>query len=99
MCHQIVTARALWTYSWSHGLVSNFLGGVCTPNEYVEQQLQHHPQPALTVPVLTEQVQQAWNSIRQNNITCMTEYMHVCRLAVKSLDVTLAVNVTAPLMC
>ncbi|GFU44073.1 hypothetical protein TNCV_4952501 [Trichonephila clavipes] len=28
----------------------------------------HHPQPALTAPVLTQQVQQAWNSVPQSEI-------------------------------
>ncbi|GBN97222.1 Golgin subfamily A member 5 [Araneus ventricosus] len=29
--------------------------------DFIGRQLQHHPQPALTVPVLTDQMQQAWN--------------------------------------
>ncbi|GBN66272.1 hypothetical protein AVEN_232779-1 [Araneus ventricosus] len=43
-----------------------------SPIEHVRviigRQLQRHPQTALTVPVLTDQVQQAWNSIPQTNI-------------------------------
>ncbi|GFX17549.1 hypothetical protein TNCV_3411491 [Trichonephila clavipes] len=46
--------------------------------------LQHHPQTALTVPVLTQQVQQAWNSIPSSDIRhllpaqenqCCTSYL------------------------
>ncbi|GBM13591.1 hypothetical protein AVEN_84136-1 [Araneus ventricosus] len=36
--------------------------------DIIGRQLQRHPQPALTVPVLTDQVQQAWNSIPQTDI-------------------------------
>ncbi|GBM11358.1 hypothetical protein AVEN_13585-1 [Araneus ventricosus] len=32
--------------------------------DIIGRQLQRHPQPALTAPVLSDQVQQAWNSIR-----------------------------------
>ncbi|GFW15422.1 fibronectin type-III domain-containing protein [Trichonephila clavipes] len=41
---------------------------------YLERQLQHHPQPALTVPVLT-QVQQAWNSIPQRDTRHLMFYI------------------------
>ncbi|GFX32391.1 transposable element Tc1 transposase [Trichonephila clavipes] len=37
------------------------------------RQLQYHLQPALTAPVLTQQVQQAWNSISQNDIRRLFE--------------------------
>ncbi|GBM54524.1 hypothetical protein AVEN_198042-1 [Araneus ventricosus] len=40
------------------------------------RQLQRHPQPTLTIPVLTDQVQQPWNSILQTDIRHL--YMHVC---------------------
>ncbi|GBN07515.1 hypothetical protein AVEN_252890-1 [Araneus ventricosus] len=36
--------------------------------DIIGRQLQRHPQPALIVPVLTDQVQQAWNSIPQTDI-------------------------------
>ncbi|GFW59264.1 uncharacterized protein TNCV_2910101 [Trichonephila clavipes] len=36
--------------------------------DIIERQLQHHPQPALTVTVLTQQVQQEWNFIPQSDI-------------------------------
>ncbi|GBM90044.1 hypothetical protein AVEN_50666-1 [Araneus ventricosus] len=37
------------------------------------------PQPALIVPVLTDQVQQAWNSIpKLTSGTCTTQCTHVC---------------------
>ncbi|GBN82670.1 hypothetical protein AVEN_103246-1 [Araneus ventricosus] len=57
-----------------------------SPIEYVCDiiggQLQRHTQPALTVPVLTDQMQQAWNSISQTGIRhlyhTMHERLHVC---------------------
>ncbi|GFX41911.1 uncharacterized protein TNCV_3677231 [Trichonephila clavipes] len=36
--------------------------------DIIGPQLQHHPQPALAVPVLIQQVQQAWDSIPQSDI-------------------------------
>ncbi|GBN34376.1 hypothetical protein AVEN_101013-1 [Araneus ventricosus] len=36
--------------------------------DIIRRQLQRHPQPALTVPVLTVQVQQVWNPIPQTDI-------------------------------
>ncbi|GBM17306.1 hypothetical protein AVEN_237291-1 [Araneus ventricosus] len=42
----------------------------------IGRQLQRHPQPALTVPVLTDQVQQAWNSISQTDIRHLYDTMH-----------------------
>ncbi|GBL78096.1 hypothetical protein AVEN_143391-1 [Araneus ventricosus] len=39
-------------------------------------QLQRDPKPALTVPVLTDQVQQAWNSIPQADIWHLYDAMH-----------------------
>lgn len=44
--------------------------------DIIGRQLQHHPQPALTVPVLTAQVQQAWNSIPQSDIRNLYDTMH-----------------------
>ncbi|GFX47040.1 transposable element Tc1 transposase [Trichonephila clavipes] len=44
--------------------------------DIIERQLQHHPQPALTVPVLTQQVQQPWNSITQSDIRHLCDTMH-----------------------
>ncbi|GBN55868.1 hypothetical protein AVEN_87234-1 [Araneus ventricosus] len=54
-----------------------------SPIEYVwdiiGRQLQRHPQPALTVPVLTDQVQQAWNSIPQTDSRHpMQARLHAC---------------------
>ncbi|GBO11601.1 hypothetical protein AVEN_145260-1 [Araneus ventricosus] len=40
------------------------------------QQLPHHPQPSLTVPVLIDQVQQAWNSFPQTDIRHLYDTMH-----------------------
>ncbi|GBN08610.1 hypothetical protein AVEN_238085-1 [Araneus ventricosus] len=51
-----------------------------SPNEHVwdiiRRQLQRHPQPALAVPVLTDQVQQGWNSIPQTDIRHLYDTMH-----------------------
>ena len=51
-----------------------------SPIEHVwdisKRQLQHHPQPALTIPVLAEQVQQAWNFIPQSDIRHLYDTMH-----------------------
>ncbi|GFW54795.1 uncharacterized protein TNCV_2654351 [Trichonephila clavipes] len=44
--------------------------------DIIARQFQHHPQPALTVPVLTQQVQQAWNSIPQSDIQGLHDTMH-----------------------
>ncbi|GBN61939.1 Transposable element Tc1 transposase, partial [Araneus ventricosus] len=42
----------------------------------IVRQLQRHPQPALTVPVLTDQVQQLWNSISKTDIRHLYDTMH-----------------------
>ncbi|GBM55136.1 hypothetical protein AVEN_207022-1 [Araneus ventricosus] len=42
----------------------------------IGRQLQRHPHPALTVPVLIDQVQQAWNSIPQTDIRHLYDTMH-----------------------
>ncbi|GBO20096.1 hypothetical protein AVEN_178686-1 [Araneus ventricosus] len=42
----------------------------------IGRQLQRHPQSALTIPVLTDQVQQAWNSIPQTDIRHLYDKMH-----------------------
>ncbi|GBM31790.1 hypothetical protein AVEN_56897-1 [Araneus ventricosus] len=56
-----------------------------SPVEYVWDtiggQFQRLPQPALTVPVLTDQVQQAWNSILQSDIRHLYDTMHARLLA------------------
>ncbi|GBL94645.1 Transposable element Tc1 transposase [Araneus ventricosus] len=44
--------------------------------DIIARQLQCHPQPALIVPVLTDQVQQAWNSIPQTDIRHLYDTMH-----------------------
>ena len=44
--------------------------------DMIGRQLQRHPQPALTVPVLADQVQQAWNSIPQSDIQHLYDTMH-----------------------
>ncbi|GBN55558.1 hypothetical protein AVEN_75078-1 [Araneus ventricosus] len=44
--------------------------------EIIGRQLQLHPQQALTVPVLTDQVQQACNSILQTGIRHLYDTMH-----------------------
>ncbi|GBN18149.1 hypothetical protein AVEN_191706-1 [Araneus ventricosus] len=46
--------------------------------DIIGRQRQRHPQPALTVPVLTDQVQQAWNSIPQTDIRHLYDIMHAC---------------------
>ncbi|GBM08727.1 Microtubule-actin cross-linking factor 1, isoforms 1/2/3/5 [Araneus ventricosus] len=51
-----------------------------SPTEHVwdiiGRKLQHYPLPAQTVPVLTAQVQQAWNSIPQSDIRHLYDTMH-----------------------
>ncbi|GBM54074.1 hypothetical protein AVEN_247688-1 [Araneus ventricosus] len=42
----------------------------------IGRQLQRHPQPAITVPVFTDQVQQPWNSIPQTDIRNLYDTMH-----------------------
>ncbi|GBM98160.1 hypothetical protein AVEN_59789-1 [Araneus ventricosus] len=44
--------------------------------DIIGRQFQRHPQPALTVPVLTDQVQQARNSIPQTDIRHLYDRMH-----------------------
>ncbi|GBO25194.1 Transposable element Tc1 transposase [Araneus ventricosus] len=44
--------------------------------DIIERQLQCHPQPALTVPKLTDHLQQAWNSIPQTDIRHLYDTMH-----------------------
>ncbi|GFW26132.1 uncharacterized protein TNCV_3396281 [Trichonephila clavipes] len=44
--------------------------------DIIGRQLQHHPQPGLNVPVMTQQVQQAWNSISQIDIRHLYNTMH-----------------------
>ncbi|GBN09856.1 hypothetical protein AVEN_59527-1 [Araneus ventricosus] len=44
--------------------------------DIIGRQLECHPQPALTVPVLIDQVQQAWNSIPQTDIWHLYDTMH-----------------------
>ena len=44
--------------------------------DIIGRQIQRHPQPALTVTDLTDQVQQAWNSIPQNDIRHLYDTMH-----------------------
>ncbi|GBM75267.1 hypothetical protein AVEN_214588-1 [Araneus ventricosus] len=57
--------------------------------DIIGRQLQRHTQPAITVPVLTDQAQQAWNSIPQTDIRHFkTQFMYVYMLAFKILTVT-----------
>ncbi|GBN87752.1 hypothetical protein AVEN_148099-1 [Araneus ventricosus] len=44
--------------------------------DIIGRQLQSHPHLTLTVPVLTDQVQQAWNSIPQTDIRHLYDTMH-----------------------
>lgn len=44
----------------------------------IGQQIQRHPQPAWTVADLTDQVQQAWNSILQKDIWNLYNIIHAC---------------------
>ncbi|GFT58477.1 uncharacterized protein TNCV_3656471 [Trichonephila clavipes] len=44
--------------------------------DIIGRQLQHHPQLTLIVPVLIQQVQQAWNSIPQNSIRHLYDTLH-----------------------
>ncbi|GBM45291.1 hypothetical protein AVEN_36650-1 [Araneus ventricosus] len=44
--------------------------------DIIGQQIQRHPQPALTVPVLADQVQQACHSIPQTGIRHLYDTMH-----------------------
>ncbi|GBM36105.1 hypothetical protein AVEN_179101-1 [Araneus ventricosus] len=43
--------------------------------DIIGRQLQRHPQPALSIPVLRDQVQQAWNSIPQTDIRNLYDTM------------------------
>ncbi|GFU92928.1 uncharacterized protein TNCV_2080741 [Trichonephila clavipes] len=78
----VVTQRALQSVdmlSWSVGSpnLSPF-----EPIWYIlGRQLQNHPQLALTVAVLTQQVQQSWNSIAQSDIWHLYDTMHARLLA------------------
>ncbi|GBN42152.1 Transposable element Tc1 transposase, partial [Araneus ventricosus] len=45
--------------------------------DIIGRQLQHHPQSAVTIPVLTNQMQQAWNSIPQTGIQHLYNTMYV----------------------
>ncbi|GFT11067.1 hypothetical protein TNCV_1084251 [Trichonephila clavipes] len=38
--------------------------------------LAHHPQPSLNIPVLKQQIPQAWNSIPQRDIRSLYDTMH-----------------------
>ncbi|GBM41730.1 hypothetical protein AVEN_173130-1 [Araneus ventricosus] len=44
--------------------------------DIIRRELQCYPQPALTVPVLTDEVLQAWNSIPQTVIRHLYDTMH-----------------------
>ncbi|GFY00363.1 uncharacterized protein TNCV_1664021 [Trichonephila clavipes] len=44
--------------------------------DIIERQLQYHPQAALTVQVLTQHVQNPWNSIPQSGIRHLHDTMH-----------------------
>ncbi|GBN67052.1 hypothetical protein AVEN_132464-1 [Araneus ventricosus] len=44
--------------------------------DIIGRHLQRHPQPTLTVPVLTDQVKKAWNSMRQTDIRHLYDTMH-----------------------
>ncbi|GFW98796.1 uncharacterized protein TNCV_2837571 [Trichonephila clavipes] len=44
--------------------------------DIIGQQLQHHPHPALIITVLTQQVQQAWNSIPHSDIRHLYDTLH-----------------------
>ncbi|GBN16493.1 hypothetical protein AVEN_6692-1 [Araneus ventricosus] len=44
--------------------------------DIIGRQLQRHPQPTLTVPVLADQVQQAWNSMPQTAIRHLYDTMN-----------------------
>ncbi|GBL94676.1 Transposable element Tc1 transposase [Araneus ventricosus] len=55
---------------------STYLSPIEQVWDIIGRQLQRHPQPALTLPVLTDQVQQAWNSILQTDIRYLYDTMH-----------------------
>ncbi|GBM10967.1 hypothetical protein AVEN_171446-1 [Araneus ventricosus] len=44
--------------------------------DIIGRQLQRHPQPALTAPVLTDKMQQAWNTIPKTDIRHLYNTMH-----------------------
>ncbi|GBM71248.1 hypothetical protein AVEN_130472-1 [Araneus ventricosus] len=44
--------------------------------DIIGRQFQRHPEPALIVPVLTHQVQQAWKFIPQTDIRHLCDTMH-----------------------
>ncbi|GBM44005.1 hypothetical protein AVEN_218153-1 [Araneus ventricosus] len=44
--------------------------------DIIGRKIQRHPQPALTVPLLTDQVKQAWNSIPKTDIRHLYDTMH-----------------------
>ncbi|GFV44220.1 uncharacterized protein TNCV_4543521 [Trichonephila clavipes] len=68
--------------------------------DIIRRQLKHHPHSALTVPVLTLQVQQAWDIIPQSDIRHLYyTSIHACRPAFKLLEAKPAINLTAFHIC
>ncbi|GFV62544.1 uncharacterized protein TNCV_3867251 [Trichonephila clavipes] len=68
-----VTQRALQSVDMLHWPARSPIERVW---DIIGRQLQHHPQPALTVRALTQQVQQARNSIPQSDIRHLYDTMH-----------------------
>ncbi|GFX98405.1 uncharacterized protein TNCV_4001741 [Trichonephila clavipes] len=93
----VVTQRVLQNVdmlSWS--TISPSLSQLGNVWDINERQLQNHPQSALTFPVLTQQLQKAFNSIAQIEIRHLYDTgMYACRLGFKILRVTPAINITA----
>ncbi|GBM06331.1 hypothetical protein AVEN_121375-1 [Araneus ventricosus] len=61
----------------------------------IGRQLQRHPQPALTIPVLIKSNRHGTPSHKLISSTCRTQCMHICKLAFKMLAVTPVINVPA----
>ncbi|GFY34936.1 uncharacterized protein TNCV_155091 [Trichonephila clavipes] len=55
--------------------------------DIIGRQLQHHPQPALIFPVLTQQLQQAWNSILQSDIRHLFATTEVIKSQLQDINV------------
>ncbi|GBL99942.1 hypothetical protein AVEN_19431-1 [Araneus ventricosus] len=73
----VVTRHALQTVDtlpWSAR--SPDLSPIEHVRDIIGGQLQRHPQPVITVPVLTDQAQQAWNSIPQTGIRHLHDSMY-----------------------
>ncbi|GBM58368.1 hypothetical protein AVEN_185479-1 [Araneus ventricosus] len=80
--------------SWT--AISSDISPIEHVRDIIGRQLQRHPQPALTAPVLrTTCNRHETPSHKLTSGTCKTQFMHVSMLAFKTLEVTPVVNVPA----